>query len=63
MRVFYCLAVYPASAIVEWIDDVGQGAQTALCPKCGVDSVLGDKSGFPLTKEFLEEMREHWFGS
>ena len=60
---FYCLGVYPPSDIVKWIDDAGQHAVTAICPKCGIDSVLGDQSGFPLTKEFLEEMQEHWFGS
>ena len=61
---FYCLAVYPPSDIDWWIDEDADGVgQTAMCPKCGVDSVIGDKSGFPLTKEFLEEMQEQWFGS
>jgi acetone carboxylase gamma subunit len=36
---------------------------TALCPYCGIDSVIGDKSGFPITKEFLEKMYQHWFGT
>jgi hypothetical protein len=61
---FYCLAIYPPSDIVAWIDDneVGMG-QTAICPKCGIDSVVGDKAGFPLTREFLEKMQRHWFES
>jgi hypothetical protein len=59
---FYCLAVYPPSEIVEWFDEPGDQGQTAICPKCGVDSVLGDKAGFPLTQEFLEEMQDRWFG-
>lgn len=54
---FYCLSMFPPAEIVEWIDD----GQTALCPKCPVDSVLGSASGFPITREFLELMHERWF--
>jgi hypothetical protein len=54
---FYCLTVFPPSDIVEWIDD----GQTALCPKCPVDSVIGSASGYPITEEFLEKMHERWF--
>ncbi len=34
---------------------------TAFCPFCGVDSVIGESSGYPITKEFLEKMKEWWF--
>ncbi len=54
---FYCLAIFPPSSIVAWIDD----EQTALCPFCPVDSVIGSASGYPITKEFLQRMRDHWF--
>jgi hypothetical protein len=54
---FYCLATFGPDKIVEWIDY----DQTALCPKCGIDSVLGDHSG-PLTRKTLEKMRDYWFG-
>lgn len=54
---FYCLAIFSPSEISEWIDN----RQTALCPRCPVDSVIGDASGFPITKEFLEQMHAHWF--
>lgn len=34
-----------------------------LCPSCGIDSVLGDLSGLPVSNlEFLEKMQEHYFG-
>ncbi len=36
---FYCLAVFPPASIDEWCDEDG----TALCPKCGIDSVIGDE--------------------
>ena len=59
---FYCVTTFPPSAIEEWIDEDESGAgQTALCPRCGVDSVIGSKAGFPLTKVFLETMHAHWF--
>lgn len=54
---FYCFSIFPPSDIVEWIDD----GQTAVCPKCPVDSVIGSASGFPITAEFLQRMHDHWF--
>jgi len=54
---FYCSAIYSPSEIGEWIDD----EQTAMCARCPVDSVIGDASGYPITKEFLEKMHAHWF--
>jgi hypothetical protein len=35
--------------------------QTAICPRCGIDSVIGDESGYPVTREFLAAMKAHWF--
>jgi hypothetical protein len=59
---FYCRAIHPPSEITEWVDeDPAGGGQTALCPRCGIDSVIGDSSGFPVTLEFLEEMHRCWF--
>lgn len=59
---FYCGARFPPSEIVEWADeDEGGEGQTALCPKCGIDSVIGDRSGFDISEEFLATMKAHWF--
>jgi hypothetical protein len=60
---FYCLGTYVPSEITEWLDDriYGQAGQTALCPRCGIDSVIGSAAGFPITAEFLRAMRERWF--
>jgi hypothetical protein len=33
---FYCLQVFPADEVVEWIDD----GRTPLCPRCGIESVV-----------------------
>jgi hypothetical protein len=52
---FYCKRMFHPDKIVEWIDD----EQTALCPKCGIDSVLPLKvADFDL----LNEMYSYWFG-
>lgn len=55
---FYCLEIFNPKEIEEWCDDeVG----TALCPFCGIDSVIGESSGYPITKEFLQAMHDFWF--
>jgi len=59
---FYCTSAFSPTTIVEWIDEDSEGiGQTALCPKCGIDSVIGDRSGYPITKYFLSEMKRYWF--
>jgi hypothetical protein len=55
---FYCMEVFAPSDINDWCDD----GDTALCPKCGGDSVIGDASNFPVTSpEFLAKMKRYWF--
>ena len=55
---FFCLKIFSPTEIDEWIDDV-EG--TAICPYCGIDSIFGDSSGYPITTEFLSEMNKYWF--
>jgi hypothetical protein len=54
---FYCLDVFPPNEIGDWTDD----DDTALCPKSGIDSVIGSVSGYPIEREFLKKMHDHWF--
>jgi hypothetical protein len=55
---FYCCETYPPAEIDDWIDN----GQCAMCPKCGIDSVIGSASGFPIhDKQFLKEMNGFWF--
>jgi hypothetical protein len=58
---FGCLAIFPADAIEDWTDVVDGVGVTAFCPECGIDSVLGSASGYPIEEWFLRRMREHWF--
>ena len=54
---FYCLEVFSPTEIDDWCD----GGETAICPHCGVDSIISGDSGYPITKEFLELMHGRWF--
>jgi len=60
---FYCLTIFAPSEIEEWIiaDNPCDKRGTAICPHCGIDSVIGESSGFPITKEFLLKMKKRWF--
>lgn len=59
---FYCYAVFAPADVVDWADTQDPlPEQTAICPRCGVDSVIGDKSGYPIAAEFLKAMHKAWF--
>jgi len=62
---FYCLEFFSPSDIKEWIDELLDGSrgpgQTALCPKCGIDSVLPDKLDCVLDLKLLEAMNREYF--
>lgn len=55
---FYCLTIFNPNKITAWITDKDG---TAICPYCGIDSVIGESSGYPITLEFLKGMSEYWF--
>jgi hypothetical protein len=54
---FYCLQTFFPSEILHWIDE----GDTAMCPRCGIDSVIGSASGFSLSEKFLSRMHAYWF--
>ncbi len=62
------MKIFEPSEITDWVNessekqtDINDIGQTALCPHCGIDSVIGSSSGFPMTVEFLKEMNVYWF--
>ena len=54
---FYCLKIFEPSEIQGWVDE----NKTAICPYCGIDSIISESSGLSITEEFLKEMNEYWF--
>ncbi len=54
---FFCFRTFAATDVKAWIDT----DTTALCPHCGVDSVLGDASGHSISDGFLRRMHQHYF--
>ncbi len=55
---YFCQSIFSPKEIEEWID----GEDTAICPYCWVDSVIGESSGYPITEDFLKEMGDYMFG-
>lgn len=56
---FFCFRTFPPTLIKSWID----ADQTALCPLCGVDAVLGSNSSHRLDEGFLRKLNQHAFGA
>lgn len=54
---FYCLKIFNSNLIKEWCDN----NDTAICPFCGIDSIIYENDTYKITKEFLEKMRDYWF--
>ena len=54
---FYCLETFAYSEIEDWCDD----EQTAMCPHCGIDAVLGSASVEALIPELLQAMHRAYF--
>ena len=57
---FYCKKTFSPSEIEEWIEENSIGEYTAICPRCGIDSVLSDRHPI-FDKNFLSKMNNYWF--
>ena len=61
---YFCRSTFPATEVADWVDqdDAGVG-RTALCPRCGVDAVVGSASGLPVASAaYLAELHARSFG-
>ena len=71
---FSCLEIFLPTDIVKWTEEyeppLFEGnvltarpkiEPTAICPKCDIDSVIGSRSGYPITIDFLSRLEERWF--
>ncbi|MEO8699148.1 MAG: cytoplasmic protein [Kofleriaceae bacterium] len=54
---FFCFKKFPTSDIKTWIE----ANQTALCPHCGLDSVLGSGTDHRIDDQFLRKMHQHYY--
>jgi hypothetical protein len=50
---FHCQSIFASDEVREWVDN----GQTALCPRCGIDSVLPGITDF----ETLASLHHHRF--
>ena len=55
---FCCLETFAYSEIEDWCDD----EQTAMCPHCGIDAVLGSAAVEEFSPELLQAMQAVYFG-
>lgn len=58
---YFCRHIFPARLVNEWNDE--DGHVSAVCPECGMTTVIGDASGVPLSKQLLKEMNLCFFDS
>ncbi|MBV8503020.1 MAG: hypothetical protein JO006_15050 [Paucibacter sp.] len=65
-----CLEIFPTLEITAYTGldmasfnnpDAAGASETGVCPRCGGEALIGDKSGFPLVPEFLNRMNQAWF--
>jgi hypothetical protein len=56
---FHCLAVFAGVRIDDWVDE----GRTALCPMCGVDSVVSDYDGSVISEAELKRLQALAFGT
>lgn len=54
---FYCKNIFYAGDITEWTDN----GETAICPHCGVDSVICNKKDYIVTEEDLNMLNRYYF--
>ncbi len=56
---YYCENKFLPQNIESWVDE----GNTAICPKCGIDAVIGSKFGLPIDDPaFLKEANVFFFG-
>lgn len=58
---FHCCSLFPARDVQAWCDAVDGEGRTALCPHCGVDSVLPCLEGGADAQVLLQRMELWWF--
>jgi uncharacterized Zn-finger protein len=61
---FYCKTIFESKEIIEfidWMDEESDKVGFALCPYCGIDSVIGEYAGYQINEVFMNKMYNLWF--
>lgn len=56
---YFCGNIFSARKVSDWASD-GKGA-SAICPHCGMETVVGDASGIELSKASVEKATSAYF--
>ena len=54
----YCQTTFDSMEIQDYTNDY---PGTALCPYCGIDTVIGEYSGYHLDDTFKQDMYDYFF--
>lgn len=54
---FYCKTIFKPNEIKDWCDD----GKTAICPYCGVDSVICNTDDYKVCENDLRRMYNYFF--
>ena len=54
---YYCGQIFPGKEVKEYTD----AGMTALCPHCGVDSVLSSAQNVAVCEDTLKKSHDFWF--
>ncbi len=56
---FYCLSLFSYQDITKWKNDTYD--QTAICPFCGMETVIPSNNNYKLTVNFLRKLYNFYF--
>ncbi len=59
---FFCCRIFDARKVSNWASEPN-GDASALCPECGMPTVIGDASAVPLSEALLKEMNAYFYNS
>ncbi|WP_034536353.1 hypothetical protein [Carnobacterium inhibens] len=54
---YNCTKLFTPNKVEEYVDN----GQTAICPYCGMDSVIGTNMGYNITTNFLKQLKKEIF--
>ena len=54
---FYCKSILSSNEIIKYIDN----NETALCPKCDIDSIIPDAIDDTIDQKVIDDMNQYWF--